>query len=87
MKQLSRLQKKLLISQPIDTPIFFGSGDLADIQVKRLHNLIDVICSIRSGLQQGGLQGSEPDSEKFVLSQEGKIQDMFREITVALRFL
>lgn len=61
-----------------------GNGEFSKAECERLHILLDEMCSIRSGLQQGGLQGSEPDSEDFINSCEESIYKIYKEIGTAL---
>lgn len=68
-------------------PIFFGSGACASFQVATMHELLDSAYSIQSGLQQGGLQGSEPDEPdepEMIETERAKIRHIIKTIALSL---
>ena len=64
--------------------IFMGSGHFAEYGCNRLHESLHDALSIISGLQQGGLMGTEPDSPEFIDVERQKIRGIISGIAEKL---
>jgi len=61
-------------------PIYMGAEFYSEYGCNRLHEYLGNALGIIGGLQQGGLQGTEPDSQEVVDKANLDIQDILRKI-------
>jgi hypothetical protein len=68
------------------SPIFFGMGNHSAFEMEALKDRVDGAFSTLSGLQQGGLQGSDPDSDCEIALGEQDIKDVIADVAAALGY-
>lgn len=64
--------------------LFHGAGHYSEFGVNLMHELLNNAYGIQSGLQQGGLQGTEPDSPELIKSEREKIKALLSTICRSL---
>lgn len=69
-----------------DKMIFLGNGEHSAEKCKKLHERLNYALMMLEGMQQDGLQGSRPDTEKEKLAARGELRDAAQDIVTALGF-
>lgn len=64
--------------------IYMGSGYFGEYGCNRLHEALHNALSIISGLQQGGLMGTDPDSPEYIDEQRQEIRGIISGIAEKL---